>query len=100
MAPIKWNAKASILIPVASKNTLLSLFRVLQPEISVLGRERARVIIRRKRRSLQLEFFAKDAIALRAVMNSFLRLISASIAIIRIVRGTQHYRDRHEASSR
>jgi tRNA threonylcarbamoyladenosine modification (KEOPS) complex Pcc1 subunit len=58
-----------------------AIAEALQPELGHPANERARAMIGRRGRSLNLEFEADDSSSLRAIMSSYLRLVAASLNV-------------------
>jgi tRNA threonylcarbamoyladenosine modification (KEOPS) complex Pcc1 subunit len=70
-------AEAEVLIPFRTKWDAEALRRALGPEIRTAKKSRASVRVTRRARLLTLRFLAADLVALRAMVNSFLRLAAA-----------------------
>ena len=69
------NALANVKIDFVSKNQLEVVLEALKPEISSSTTIRSNVKMKVENQSIELIFFAQDTSALRASMNSYLRLI-------------------------
>jgi len=70
-------AEANVSIPFEKKSDAEALRRALMPETCLLKKSRASVRVRRKAEFLTFEFFADDLIALRAMVNSYVRTAAA-----------------------
>ncbi len=70
-------------IPEAEASVLC---KAVAPEAESLPSQRASVRIRAAEEGLILEIEAKDLIALRAAVNSFLRFLSATMSTLKIIR--------------
>ena len=70
-------AEARVSIPFDEKSDAEALRRALSPETRALKKTRASVHVTRNAGLLTIQFFAEDLIALRAMVNSFLRTAAA-----------------------
>ncbi len=70
-------AEAEVSVPLRTKSDAEALRRALSPETRALKKSRASVHVTRHARLLTLRFLATDLVALRAMFNSFLRLVAA-----------------------
>jgi len=75
-------ATAILRVTFSSKGRLRAIAEALRPEASHPAGEKARAILSVRARTLTLVFEAKDSSALRAIMNSYLRMLSASLTTI------------------
>ncbi|HXZ98282.1 MAG TPA: KEOPS complex subunit Pcc1 [Candidatus Acidoferrum sp.] len=69
----KAKAEAKVSIDFPTESDAKAMARALIPEIAALRKIRASVRVTRHRRTTKLAFYAKDLVALRAMVNSFLR---------------------------
>lgn len=67
-------AEAEISLPFSKKSDAEALRRALGPETVAPKTSRASVRVIRRKRVLAMRFFAKDLVALRAMLNSYLRM--------------------------
>jgi tRNA threonylcarbamoyladenosine modification (KEOPS) complex Pcc1 subunit len=77
-------AKASISIKMLSTEHLLSLLKAIGPELKKSG-NRSKVKLDREGSLLTLSVEAKDTIALRATLNTYLRWISSTIEALEVI---------------
>ncbi len=77
------NTKASAKVRVAfqSKRQMRAVAGALTPELSHPAGKRARVAVFTREKTLHLKFEARDSIALRAVMSSYLRMLAAALNV-------------------
>ncbi len=74
---MKVHGKAEISIPFSTPKKAQSVYAALYPETKVRFGPRSKVCIRLKRNRLHLMLLAEDTIALRAIVNSYLRWIAS-----------------------
>lgn len=74
-------AHAKLSVQVRSRRLAGAIARSLRPEVDHPAGWKARVTIRVDQKTLELKFVARDTTALRAVMNSYLRIISACLNV-------------------
>jgi tRNA threonylcarbamoyladenosine modification (KEOPS) complex Pcc1 subunit len=67
-------AEAEISISYATKSDAEALKRALEPEIASSKAGRAFVRVKTQNKVITMKFLASDLLALRAILNSFLRL--------------------------
>lgn len=77
-------AKATIRIKVSSNANLASLLEALKPETKRVG-NRAKVEIDREGFFVILTVEAKDTIALRATLNTYLRWIGSTLDTLEVL---------------
>jgi tRNA threonylcarbamoyladenosine modification (KEOPS) complex Pcc1 subunit len=77
-------ARARLTLHLPSRRTSDSIARSLQPELSETG-DKAHVKLIVHGRALELKFHAKDTISLRAIVTSYLRMISACLRSIKTI---------------
>ena len=70
-------AEAEILLPFNKSSDAEALRRALAPETTAPKTRRASVRVIRRAKVVRLVFFAEDLVALRAMVNSYLRLAAA-----------------------
>jgi tRNA threonylcarbamoyladenosine modification (KEOPS) complex Pcc1 subunit len=74
-------ARARLLLNLKSHRMADSIAKSLEPELSHPAGSKARAHMKIKRNNLELRFQARDTTALRAIMNSYLRMIKACISV-------------------
>jgi tRNA threonylcarbamoyladenosine modification (KEOPS) complex Pcc1 subunit len=74
-------AHAKLSIQITSRRLADAIAKSLSPEIDHPAGSKARVYVRVEQRKLELTFLARDASALRATMNSYLRMIGACLKV-------------------
>jgi tRNA threonylcarbamoyladenosine modification (KEOPS) complex Pcc1 subunit len=72
---------AKLSVQVRSRRVADAIARSLRPEVDHPAGWKARVTVRVDQKILELKFLARDTTALRAVMNSYLRIISACLKV-------------------
>ena len=77
--------RAKLSVRVKSRRLANAIARSLVPEVDHPAGSKARVSISVNQRTLELNFLARDATALRAVMNSYLRMIGACLKVSDII---------------
>ncbi|MFW9916431.1 MAG: KEOPS complex subunit Pcc1 [Candidatus Thorarchaeota archaeon] len=84
-----WPIASSILIKFSSSDIANIILQALAPETETQIGKRAHAVITRDEDDLLIRLVAKDQIALRATMNSFLRWIDGALSTLEFVRGNQ-----------
>jgi len=74
-------ASAKLNVQTKSRRLADAIAKSLSPEIDHPSGSTAHVRVKVEQRKLELTFQAKDATALRAVMNSYLRMIGACLKV-------------------
>jgi KEOPS complex subunit Pcc1 len=74
-------AQAVVRLNFSSEKQLHVVLNALKPETETSSTPRSRVNLKTEGQRLILEFSAKDTSALRAAMNSYLRLISVAMKL-------------------
>ena len=77
-------AQAVIRLNFSSEKQLKVVLEALKPEIETSVASRSKVDMKAKGQGLILEFRAKDTSALRASLNSYLRLIGVAMNLQKI----------------
>lgn len=77
-------AKATIRIKISSEEKLLSLIEALRPETKRSG-NRSKVKIGRDGSIIILNVEAKDTVALRATLNTYLRWIGSTMDTLEVI---------------
>jgi len=77
--------KAEIAIVLNSTRHAEAIYKALKPETKHSIGPRSKVAILLRGKTLEMVVFAKDISALRAAVNSYLRWVSSSADLIRIV---------------
>jgi tRNA threonylcarbamoyladenosine modification (KEOPS) complex Pcc1 subunit len=72
-------AQAVVRLKFSSEKQLKAVLQALRPETETSSTSRSKVHMKTEDQSLILEFKAKDTSALRAAMNSYLRLIGVAM---------------------
>jgi len=75
------SATAKLSIMLNSRRVAASIARSLSPETNHSAGSKSRVRISVGQKKLELTFIARDATALRAIMNSYLRMIRACLRV-------------------
>lgn len=79
------NARAEVAVNLGSKKRAIAIHEALRPETKHSIGPRSRVEMRLAGRMLLVTMHAKDIVALRAAMNSYLRWISSSMDLTQMV---------------
>lgn len=74
-------ASAKLTIQLKSRRLADSIAKSLTPEINHPTGTKSQVRVRVEKAKLELTFLARDATALRATMNSYLRMIGACVKV-------------------
>ena len=77
-------AKATVKINISSDKHLVSILKALKPETKKLG-NRSKVNIRKVGSFIILTVEAKDTVALRATLNTYLRWIGSAIETLDVI---------------
>jgi tRNA threonylcarbamoyladenosine modification (KEOPS) complex Pcc1 subunit len=80
-------ASAKLSIQLNSRRLADSIAKSLSPEVNQAG-SKSRVRVRVEQRKLELTFLARDSTALRATMNSYLRMIGACLKVTEEIENT------------
>jgi len=75
------HARAEVSISFKSRRLADSIAKSLSPEANHPAGTKSRVRVRVQQRRLDITFLARDVTALRATMNSYLRIITASLRV-------------------
>ncbi len=78
-------AQARIHLDFSSEEQLKVVIAALKPETMTPLTRRSKVQMKRGKRSLTLNFEARDTSALRAAINSYLRLASMAIDVQKLI---------------
>jgi len=78
-------AQAVIRLNFSSEKQLKVVLGALRPETETSATPRSKVHMKTKDQTLILEFMAKDTSALRAAMNSYLRLIGVAMNLQKFI---------------
>lgn len=81
-------AQAVVRLEFLSEKQLKVVLEALKPETETSSTNRSKVNMKSENQSLILVFNAKDTSALRASMNSYLRLIGVAINLQKLTKGT------------
>jgi len=79
------NAKAVVRLNFSSEKQLNVVLQALKPETETSSTHRSKVHVTHEDKSLVLDFRATDTSALRAAMNSYLRLISVAMNLQKLI---------------
>ena len=79
-------AKAVVRINFSSDEQLRVVLDAIKPETEISSTKRSEIQIKAENQCLILEFGAKDTSALRASMNSYLRLIGVAINLQKLTK--------------
>lgn len=74
-------AQATVRLNFSSEKQLQAVLQALKPETETPSSSRSKVAMTSENQSLILEFSAKDTSALRASMNSYLRLVAVAMSL-------------------
>ena len=77
-------AKATVKINISSDKHLVSILKALKPETKKLG-NRSKVNIHKDGSFIILTVEAKDTVALRATLNTYLRWIGSAIGTLEVI---------------
>lgn len=77
----KVKAQAIVSIPFSERNHLEISFKALEPETFESTLTRSQTILKKERSHLILNITAQDTVALRAAINTYLRLISSILQV-------------------
>jgi len=75
------SARAHLSIKLNSRRLAVSIAKSLRPEMDHPAGSKTQVKVRVELRQLELTFLARDTNALRATMNSYLRMLSACLEV-------------------
>jgi len=78
-------AKAVVRLNFSSEKQLNVVLQALKPETETSSTHRSKVHVKTEDQSLVLNFRATDTSALRAAMNSYLRLISVAMNLQKLI---------------
>ncbi len=81
-------AQAVIRLNFSSEKQFKVVLEALKPEIETSTTPRSKIDLKAERQSLVLEFKATDTSALRAALNSYLRLIGVAMNIRGLTEGS------------
>jgi len=81
-------AQAVVRLEFLSEKHLKVVLEALKPETKTSSTKRSKVNMKSENQSLILEFNAKDTSALRASMNSYLRLIGVAVNLQKLTKLT------------
>lgn len=79
-------AKAVVRLDFSSDKQLQVVLDALKPETEISSTKRSEIQMKTENQFLILEFFANDTSALRASMNSYLRLIGVAMNLQKLVK--------------
>ncbi|HUK50300.1 MAG TPA: KEOPS complex subunit Pcc1 [Terriglobales bacterium] len=77
----KSTAKARVAITFRSRHQMESVATALSPELSHPAGQKANARLIRRNKMLRIEFEARDSSSLRAIMSSYLRMLTAIINV-------------------
>lgn len=77
--------EASIRLRFFSEKRLTTLLDALKPEANRAVTTRASVVLEREENFLILKVEAKDAVALRAALNAYLRWIDSTVKVLEVI---------------
>jgi len=80
------SARANVRLKFASEKQLASLLCALTPEAEAPSTRRANIRIEKNGEFLTIEVEAKDTVALRATINTYLRWINSTMNVIEVVK--------------
>ena len=79
-------AQAVVRLNFSSEKQLNVVLQALKPETETSSTHRSKVHVKTEDQSLVLDFRATDTSALRAAMNSYLRLISVAMNLQKLIK--------------
>ena len=79
-------AKAVVRLDFSSDKQLQVVLDALNPETEISSTKRSEIQMKTENQCLILEFFANDTSALRASMNSYLRLVGVAMNLQKLVK--------------
>ena len=79
------NAKATVRLRLSSEKQLTTILEALAPEAKRSVNLRAKSVLKRDGNFVVLTVEAKDAIALRASLNTYLRWIGSTLKVLETV---------------
>jgi len=79
------NAQAVVRLNFSSEKQLNVVLQALKPETETSSTNRSKVHVTTEDQSLVLDFRSTDTSALRAAMNSYLRLISVAMNLQKLI---------------
>ncbi|MCW4045102.1 MAG: KEOPS complex subunit Pcc1 [Candidatus Bathyarchaeota archaeon] len=80
--------KATVRLQLASEKQLATLLNALAPETAVPATKRSRAVIEKEDKFLILNVEAEDTVALRAMLNAYLRWISSALNVMEVIENT------------
>jgi tRNA threonylcarbamoyladenosine modification (KEOPS) complex Pcc1 subunit len=86
LAAVVW-ATSRVVVPVPDERSLRVVLQALGPEVRVRVTPRSRVSLAERDGAILLVVRAKDTVALRASVNSYLRWIGAVLRVLRVLGG-------------
>lgn len=78
-------AKGTVRLGVSSEKQLTALINALTPEVQKQIGTRSKITLTRDSQFLVLDVEAQDTVAMRAVLNAYLRWINSTINILETV---------------
>jgi tRNA threonylcarbamoyladenosine modification (KEOPS) complex Pcc1 subunit len=78
---LKAKAEASVSVTFRSKQQMEAIAQALSPELSHPAGEKAEAQLVKRGRVMRLRFAARDSSSLRAIMNSYLRMLAATLNV-------------------
>ena len=78
-------AEATVRLKLSSEKQLITLLDALAPETNRTVNVRAKAVLEREGDFVVLKIEAKDTVALRAALNSYLRWIGSTIKVLETV---------------
>jgi tRNA threonylcarbamoyladenosine modification (KEOPS) complex Pcc1 subunit len=79
------NAKATVRLRLSSEKQLTTIFDALAPEANRRLNVRAKVVLEQDGNFAVLKVEAKDTVALRAALNTYLRWIGSTLNVLEAV---------------
>lgn len=79
------SATAKVVVPVPDERSLQVVLQALRPEVRAHVTRRSRVSLAGRDGAILLVVKAKDTVALRASVNSYLRWIRAVLRVLRVL---------------
>src|SRR5467141_2174868 len=83
--PESTSAEIALEISLPSSKVAETVYRSLLPETKQPSGFRSRVSVKRRSRTLELQIFADDIVAVRAASNTFLRFVAVAVKTVNVV---------------
>lgn len=78
-------ATAAVRLKIPSGKRLETVFNSLKPEVTNVTTKRSRTVLEKKEEFLILKIEARDTVALRAALNTYLRWINSILSVLGVL---------------